>query len=393
MNKLFLLENRVQYYPWGSKEAIPDLLGVENTEGRPFAELWMGAHPKAPSTAITGGEQTPLNVLISRNPEFFLGPQAERAFGPRLPFLLKVLAAAEPLSIQAHPNLEQARHGFDEEERRGIPVDAPERNYRDANHKPELICALTPFSALCGFRSPAEIAEYLGPVKAAEPLLEVMPSGGSCRDMFLRLMFLTEHQKNRILAEVLQGAGRRDDEAGRWVLRLSEAYPSDIGIIAPYLLNLVQLLPGQALSLKAGVLHSYLHGTGVELMANSDNVLRGGLTAKHVDRDELLKVLDFSPLNPVILGETDHREHVVRYPSGADEFSLTAFRMEEPGRMDLPASRGPEILLCTRGAWTVDTGDDSCELGKGRSAFLAAAAGSYTLRGSGVLFRASVPVD
>lgn len=391
MKTILPLKNRIQHYPWGSPRTIPDLLGIENPDDLPFAELWMGAHPKAPSTAVTGGGEAPLNVLVTRDPDFFLGSRVQQAFGDRLPFLFKVLAAEKPLSIQAHPNLQQARDGFQDEERRGIPVDAPNRNYRDANHKPELICALTPFTALCGFRTPETIAANLGVFKTTRPLVDVLSSGGGCREVFERMLFLNDQQRRQILSEVRWYTRDRDDPVSRWVTRLAEEYPEDIGVLSPYILNLVELSPGQALSLKAGVLHSYLHGTGIELMANSDNVLRGGLTSKHVDRDELMKVLDFNPGTPRLLAGEAGGERFMEYPAGEQEFGLSVLRPEHSGNVRVSDDGGPEILLCTEGSWTVSTADESAGLSRGQSLFMAAAAGAYTVEGTGVLYRASVP--
>ncbi len=388
MKTVLPLKNQVQHYPWGSKQAIPDLLGEENPEDLPWAELWMGAHPKAPSTAISDEGEIPLNVLVAGDPDFFLGPEVGHTFGARLPFLFKVLAAEEPLSIQAHPDLEQARRGFADEEKRGIPVNAPERNYRDENHKPELICALTPFTAMCGFRRPGEIAAYLEPVKAAAPLTA---GGADCRTIFKRMMFLTGRQKKRIIDEVLFHACSRKDAAARWVVRLSEFYPDDIWVIAPYILNLIELAPGDALALRAGLLHSYLRGTGIELMANSDNVLRGGLTGKHVDRDELMNILDFSPTDPPLIHAGEGP--VSRYSAGVAEFALSHYHADTRQLFHVPKTGGPEILLCTEGAWEIRAGDEFIGVPRGGSVFLAAAAGAYTLQGAGSLFRAFVPLS
>jgi len=388
MKTVLPLKNQIQHYPWGSKQAIPDLLGEENPEDLPWAELWMGAHPKAPSTAISDEGGIPLNVLVARDPDFFLGPEVGHTFGDRLPFLFKVLAAEAPLSIQAHPNLEQARRGYADEEKRGIPINAPERNYRDENHKPELICALTPFTAMCGFRNPGVIAAYLEPVKAAAPLTA---DGADCRTIFKRMMFLTGRQKKRIIDEVLFHARSRKAAPDRWVIRLSEFYPEDIGIIAPYILNLIELAPGEALALRAGILHSYLHGTGIELMANSDNVLRGGLTGKHVDRDELLNILDFSPADPPLIPAGEGP--VSSYSAGVTEFALSHYHADTRQLFQMPETDGPEILLCTEGVWELRAGEESVGVTRGSSVFLAAAAGAYTLQGSGSLFRASVPLS
>ena len=393
MKKLFILENRIQHYAWGSPTSIPELLGIRNKEGRPFAELWMGAHPRAPSMALTDSLEVPLNVLIARDPGFFLGDRVRRSFGDRLPFLFKVLAAEQPLSLQAHPDIDRAREGYAGEEKRGIPLDSPDRNYRDPNHKPEMICALTGFDALCGFRNLGEILELLAPIESAALLTEGLESGNPYKQLLSRMLFLPETEKKQVLSEVLARAEHSESPPDRWAAHLAEFFSNDIGILAPYIFNLVHLQPGQALALKAGMLHSYLHGTGIELMANSDNVLRGGLTEKHVDRDELLRVLDFVPLEPNIIDPDPGRGDIAEYPSGAKEFVLSSLRLEGRGEVRIPGTPGPEIILCTEGRLVIRSEDETLMIVKGRSVFVAAETGAYTIKGVGRAFKASVPGD
>lgn len=277
----------IRPYAWGSHTAIPAMLGVPPT-GEPAAELWYGAHPGDPSRV---GDTT-LDKLIAVEPESMLGASVVRRFGPQLPFLLKVLAARTALSIQVHPNLAQAQAGFAAEDAQGLRRDAPERNYKDANHKPELLCAVTEFDALCGFR----------PVGATLRLLDTLGLT-SYRDRLardgLRASFaelLTSSDPAQVSAALPRLAGTEWAGLGTALARAAADFPGDRGLAVALLLNFVRLAPGEAIFLGAGNVHSYLHGTGVEVMANSDNVLRCGFTPKHVDVPELLRITEFTEL-------------------------------------------------------------------------------------------------
>ena len=285
MFEIALLRNGIRDYSWGSRTAVAELLGRPVPSDRPEAELWIGAHPSLPSAAMIGGEPRPLDGVIGDDPVAALGPAAARRFDNRLPFLLKYLAAAEPLSIQAHPNLDQAREGFDREEQEGIPIDAAHRNYRDRNHKPEITLAITPFWALTRFRRPEQIIRLTRRVESRE--LAALAAGLAGRGeaglklLFESLMTAPAERQAKIVRAVVLAArvavGREDpDPVWQWILQLQEAYPDDVGVACPLLLNLVRLDPGEALFTGPGELHAYLDGVGIELMANSDNVLRGG---------------------------------------------------------------------------------------------------------------------
>jgi len=393
-----LLENPIQKYAWGSHTAIPSLLGQNAPSSEPQAELWMGAHASAPSLVLP--EREPLSRLIERKPESVLGRQCIARFGTRLPFLFKVLAAETPLSLQAHPTLEQAKAGFAAEEAQGIPLEAKGRNYKDASHKPELLCALTPFSALCGFRPIEDTLELfrtlnLPHVSFLLEILEDLPTETGLSQLFSTLLSLSPERRAELSRETLDRCtllaaidGPFQHEFS-WAVQLGVLYPGDIGIISALLLNLVKLTPGEAIYLPAGNLHAYLQGVGVEIMANSDNVLRGGLTPKHVASKELLRVLSFQagPVN-VLRGEMQGSARVYRTP--AAEFELQAFQLlpgENPTVLD---RRGPEILLCQQGEVTVHHPGESHTLEQGQALFIAADEPSYGLRGQGNLFRASV---
>jgi mannose-6-phosphate isomerase len=376
-----LLNNPVRAYAWGSRTVIAELLGRPVPSPHPEAEMWLGAHPADPSHLATGKS---LIEAIIADPDGQLGGHRAERWDTTLPFLLKVLAADEPLSLQAHPSLAQARAGFAADEAAGISRDAADRNYRDANHKPELICALTPFAALVGFRAPADTVRLLRaldvPAIAAHiELLAAQPDASGLRALFTTWITLPQGKLDELVPAVataavaLAGEGPWQDEA-RTVLELAERYPGDAGVLAALLLNRVNLGPGEAMYLPAGNLHAYLSGAGVELMANSDNVLRGGLTPKHVDVPELLRVLDFHAGPPPVLTGTPEGAWV-RYDTAAEEFLL---RRCDAGTDEVPMAEvevpdgGPRILLCTAGEACVRADGLSLTLARGAAAWLAA---------------------
>ncbi|ARZ69810.1 mannose-6-phosphate isomerase, class I [Streptomyces sp. HU2014] len=396
------LANTVRPYAWGSTTAIPELLGTAPT-GEPQAELWMGAHPGAPSRVDRGAGPVPLCDVIGEAPEAELGADTVRRFGPRLPFLLKLLAAASPLSLQVHPGLDRAKAGFAEEEARGIPHDAPHRNYKDANHKPELLCALTPFDGLCGFRAPAETAALLAAldVDSLKPyvdLLHARPEADALREV-LTAVLGADHTAMAETAEAAGAAAERlaaEDGPHRAAYAayafIARHYPGDPGVVAAMLLNHVRLNPGEGLYLGAGVPHAYLDGLGVEVMANSDNVLRCGLTPKHVDIPELLRVVRFESTVPAVLRpEADAGgEEVYATPVAEFRLSRQVFAPASETPAGLPTG-APQILLCTAGT-AVLTADDGTRLTlrQGESAF-ARAGERVELSGDGAtVYRATV---
>jgi mannose-6-phosphate isomerase len=401
--RLYRLENPVQRYSWGSVDGLANCLGISNAEGGPLAEMWMGAHPKAPSIAITEKGRMRLDDLIQESPEAFLGRDSIARFGKALPFLLKALSAAEPLSVQAHPAKRKAERGFDRENLAGIPFDAPERNYRDRNHKPEMVMALTRFEGLFGFRPIAEIIEnvkLVAPTKSPQLIgrLERNPGRVELSVLFYSLIAGDKAFKEDMLARTkgiiddLLERGKVPPEreaAFRWTQRLRDLYPGDVGVFAPLILNHVVLEPGEALYVAPGQLHAYLKGEALELMANSDNVIRGGLTNKHVDVPELLSVLTFdseraTPFQPIAVSESEKL-----YPLLASDFRLA--RIEPGDASMLHAPRGPEILLCTAGQAKLELDGRAVEIGRGEAAFVRADAGEYGLSGNGVVYRAFVP--
>ncbi|MCR8579148.1 mannose-6-phosphate isomerase, class I [Streptomyces sp. Isolate_219] len=396
------LANTVRPYAWGSTTALPELLGTTPT-GEPQAEMWMGAHPGAPSRIDRGAGPVSLAEVIDAAPEAELGADAVRAFGPRLPFLLKLLAAGSPLSLQVHPDRTQAEEGFADEERRGVPIDAGHRNYKDANHKPELIVALTPFDGLCGFRHPdraADLLEGLGvdDLKPYVDILRATPEEDALREVLTAVLSAEHHaiagtvERTAVAADQLAAKGGPHAAAYAAYAVLAHHYPGDPGVLAAMLLNHVRLQPGEALFLGAGIPHAYLSGLGVELMANSDNVLRCGLTPKHVDVPELLKVVRFEAGDAGVLRPEDVDGEEV-YETPIDEFRLSRFVLA-PGAAPHPlASRTPQILLCTAGTVQLRDADEEpaagLTLAPGESAFVPAGE-RVALSGDGTLFRATV---
>lgn len=392
------LVNTVRPYAWGSLTALPELLGQEPT-GEPQAELWMGAHPGDPSRVDRGEGPRRLDELIAADPQGELGGASVAKFGPTLPFLFKVLTAGIPLSIQAHPTLDQARAGFAAENALGIPLDAPERNYRDANHKPELICALGEFEGLCGFRRPADAARLMAglQVPGLGPVIELLGAedkSEALRGALVAVLTMDGEESARIVRESVDALWRTDPD-GEYApyARIAKDFPEDRGVIVGLLLNHFRLRAGEALYLGAGVPHAYLSGACVELQANSDNVLRAGLTPKHIDVPQLLEVVVVEPCTPEVLHprpvETTPGEEL--YPVPIDEFRLSRFTLD--GSAYEIDGRTPQILLCTEG--TVDlTAPDGATLTltRGRSAYLPAT-GTPTRLSSpapATLFRATV---
>ncbi|HTJ84699.1 MAG TPA: mannose-6-phosphate isomerase, class I [Polyangiaceae bacterium] len=379
------LKNPVQRYAWGSPTAIPRMFGLPET-GEPHAEMWLGAHPSAPSKVKRDGHSLGLDALIASKPETHLGSTSFYRFGAQLPFLLKVLAAAEPLSLQAHPDKERARRGFAHEEAAGVPADAHHRRYRDANHKPELILALTEFHALSGFR---RVDESVALLRALGLDTSVLESRGLAT--YFEMMMTSPREEQDALARRALEACRGRAPAGfegvcEWGARIGEKYTGDIGIVGALLLNYVVLSPGQALYLPAGNLHAYLLGTGVEIMASSDNVLRGGLTPKHVDVEELVACLDFrdGPV-PILEPEGD----VAIYETPAEDFELSRLR-PRGARLTLDHT-GPEIVLVLEGELSLETDHDRRTLGAGESVFIGADEGvTLHVEGEGIAYRATV---
>ncbi|WP_341393983.1 mannose-6-phosphate isomerase, class I [Arthrobacter sp. G119Y2] len=407
---MYLLNNTLRPYAWGSFTAMAELFGREPS-GQPEAELWIGAHPGAPSGLVPPvPDADSLDQLIAADPHQMLGRETAEAYGNVLPFLAKVLAAGAPLSLQVHPTREQARAGFAAEEAAGLDRSASNRNYRDENHKPEMIFALTPFEALCGFREPDEAAQIFRTAVQA-----VRASGAEVPELLS--WAVSELASGHDPADRLQSVFRTlisDGEEVREAVRLTAAaladsapedlepfakelgtaadlnayYPEDPGVLLSLLLNRASLQPGDAVYLPAGNVHAYLSGLGIEVMASSDNVLRGGLTPKHVDVAELLKTVDFRPVSVPLLSpeHTQMGQELYRPPFG--EFQLQRIELEQRAQdtadgyspaVSMSGSdvsvlqNGPTLVIVVRGTVVLDSPKGDLILETGQSAFIPSA--------------------
>ncbi len=414
------LDNPVQTYDWGSRSAIAELLDLPNPKSEPQAELWMGTHALGSSRRHDDGVS--LRDWVAGAPAQCLGPNVVERFGPRLPYLFKVLAAATPLSLQVHPDATQAREGF---ARESLAPPGTVKNYADASHKPELLCALTDFEALCGFREPGEALRMLtrfglttdprnssldleSARRLAEPLARLQRSDDDAFRGLLAAAFsldtdarhrlttkLGEAATTLLLTSATRGQASGDElfRVAFWVRYIAERHPGDVGVLGALLLNLVHLNPGEAIYLPARHLHAYLVGAGLEIMASSDNVLRGGLTRKHVDVPELLRILSPLPYRPSVLcGESVDVGHFARettYRTAAAEFELSLVELRDG---TFTGGQGPEIVLCLQGELMLHrTGNVPLRLTRGQSAFCASNPSTYSARGIGRFARAKVP--
>jgi mannose-6-phosphate isomerase len=406
-----LLRGAIRTYAWGSRTAIAEFTGRPVPAAHPEAELWLGAHPGDPAWLENSDGEMSLLEAVAADPEGQLGPAARARFGDVLPFLVKVLAADEPLSLQAHPSAEQAAEGYLREERLGIPVSSPLRNYRDTSHKPELLVALQQFDALAGFRPAARTIELLRALAVSDldPFIELLndqSDADGLRALFTTWITAPQPDIDVLVTAVLQGAihyvscGAKEFAAeARTVLELGERYPGDAGVLAALLLNRVTLGPGEAIFLPAGNLHAYLRGIGLEIMANSDNVLRGGLTPKHVDVPELLRVLDFTPTTEAQLRPPTHRDGLgLVYDTPTDEFAVSVLALGDDQlshEVDAPSRHdGPQILVCTEGSTSVHGKSGALAMTRGAAAWVAADDGPIRLvaHQPTKLFRATVGV-
>ena len=401
MDRIGVLKNPIQDYAWGSRTFIPQLIGELTPANTPQAELWMGAHPKAPSQVLCDSEWISLAELIQENPEGILGDSVAKKFSNKLPFLFKVLAAAKPLSIQAHPNRDQARQGFARENRLKVPLNDPHRNYRDENHKPEMICALTPFWALSGFGKVEDLitlADRLGTPTLRDKVINLRGQSDDegLKKFFTTLMIMDRDHQEQMVAEVVKQCEKYSgtEAAFEWIIRLNQDYAGDICVLSPIFMKVVRLEPGEAMYTPSGKLHAYLEGVGMELMANSDNVLRGGLTTKRIDVPELLKILNFitheaGPLRPEWRGITESLYH-----SPAEEFMLSVISVGEGSAFRSSRKRSIEMMICTEGnAHITDLRNgDVLSLNKGTAIIIPAAAGQYRIEGKAIIYKAAVPL-
>lgn len=387
----YLMSNPIQHYEWGSRDALTRLFGMPNPDAQPQAELWMGAHPNGCSDVQEAGQALRLSSLIARDPVAMLGQATVERFAG-LPFLFKVLAAEKALSIQVHPSKAQAQEGYQRDNAAGLAANAPHRNYRDDNHKPELVFALTPYQAMNGFRANADILALfervaIAPLADALATFRTAQTEAGLSHFFRTLLTLEGAQKQNALDALLTyAAAHQDEETFALICHLGHQYPGDVGLFAPLLLHVITLQPGQSMYLDACTPHAYIRGTGLEIMANSDNVLRAGLTPKHINVDELLactrcvaKPDDQILLAPVLEGQVQH------YPVPVPDFTFSVY---PAGRYPL-TTHSAEILFAIDAPATLShQSGETLTLQPGQSAFVPAATGDFTIETQGMLARA-----
>lgn len=398
MNSIFILNNPIRYYSWGSQTTIAEIQGRTHPVSQPEAELWMSAHPLSPSTILENGKEVPLNEWIAADPRNRLGIRHAKKYDGQLPFLFKILAVEKPLSIQAHPNAEQAQEGFIAENALGVPLEAPHRNFKDPFSKPEMVCALSPFTLLAGFKKESVIAAAFKSILGTHNrkwLTKLNLAPVTLKDFFTSLMHLTDTEKKELLEIVLVTAVKRSKEHAlyHWIRKLNQEHPDDLGILAPLYLNLIILQPGEALFLESGSLHTYLDGTALELMGNSDNVLRGGLTQKHIDIPRLISILRFRPQKPKILLPKARNTSEHYYPAPVRLFELSGLNIREGFPYTSRPLESLEILFCRKGFCRIHSQNASSiiSLHQGQAAVVPAALKSYRLEGSALIHRASIP--
>lgn len=373
----YRLRNGIKNYAWGSRTALNTLFGVPNPDEQPQAEMWMGAHPAGCSEIETGSDSVSLLDAIAQSPESVLGARAMDRFG-QLPYLLKILAAETALSIQVHPDKRQAEEGYAQQGNR------VGEDYNDANHKPELVYAITPFMAMNGFRPFQEIVNHFFRLNAPE----LMPAlaefrgnltGEGFKHFFVSLMQLTQREKENVLTQLqacLDSGGFTHLQS--FITRLMRDYPGDIGILAPLFLHCITLAPGEAMFLRAGTLHAYVHGTAVEVMACSDNVLRAGLTPKKINLPELVKCTVFRETQEqelrLLPDDTGTEQH---YSVPVEDFCFSVIGNCQQKRVDVDSA---QILLVLSGITTLrDTNGDEITLFAGQSVFIPALTASYSI--------------
>lgn len=403
--RIFLLQGSVQNYAWGGYQFLPALLNIANPEGKPFAEYWMGAHNSAPSTIDIAGKQLALNQQIQENPTELLGTVVWEKFG-ELPYLFKILDVKDMLSIQVHPTKEEAEKGFDAEEAAGIPITDKKRNYKDRNHKPEVMVALSEFWLLHGFLAEEKLTKVLETTPAFQPLLPVFRQNGY-KGLYQQVMELPQQQVDALLAPLvtasLENPTTDKSLPDYWVAKLYPQKPAfpltdiDKGVFSIYFFNIVKAMPGEAVFQGAGVPHAYLEGQNVELMANSDNVLRGGLTPKHIDVPELLKHTIFEGVVPNLMQGQALPNGEVKYPCPIDDFGIT--RIDVKANTEINAvSQSAEIVIALDGDIHLHANEGETEeakgihLFKGEAAFILPAT-DYIIRSNdgGLAYKAFVP--
>jgi mannose-6-phosphate isomerase len=396
VHSLFKIKGVVQHYSWGGYDFIPALLGIDNAGQKPFAEYWLGAHPNHPSSIE--GTEVSLSEWIREQPGKVLGTSVSKHFSS-LPFLFKILDVRQMLSIQVHPSKESAIKEFALENEKGIPVNAPHRNYKDENHKPELMVALGDFWLLHGFKNEIRLKEILQAKPEFHFLLSIFGEN-NYKALYEAVMTMEQEKVDAILSPILQpllpmyesGQLQRSAEdfwAARAVSTFCKDGHYDRGIFSIYFFNLIHLKKGEGIFQPQGMPHAYLEGQNVEVMANSDNVLRAGLTDKHIDVKELLKHVDFKATIPAVLPAG--KDFAITYKSPAQEFELHAYQFK--GQKEIISSQSPEIWFLLSGTARVTAKDETIEMKRGEAVFLGSGEEVTIESGNGEVFRCIVPVE
>jgi len=388
----FVMNNKIQNYPWGSVDSVSKLFNIANPDSQPQAEIWMGAHPNGCSEIEIDGKPTLLSDFIQQHKPEILSPQTAEQFG-ELPYLFKVLAAAQALSIQVHPSKQEAEIGFEKENQQGIALNAANRNYKDPNHKPELVYALTPYQAMNGFRPLAEIIDNfeqlnIQPLKPLIDALKRAQNESGLEAFFTQLLSLQGEEKTDAVGALLSHVKASiKNETYALIEELSVQYPGDIGLFAPLMLHVLTLQPGEAMYLDARTPHAYLKGTGLEIMANSDNVLRAGLTPKHMDVAELAKCTKFAekPAETLLLEPVDQGD-ILLFPVPVPDFKFAIFPQPHSVEVSIDSA---EVLMPLDAGLTVENDQGiSVTIDKGQSVFVPAYTASYKLSSAGRVARA-----
>ncbi|MCG3866127.1 MULTISPECIES: mannose-6-phosphate isomerase, class I [unclassified Photobacterium] len=388
----FKMNNVIQDYAWGSKTSIESLFGIVNPDAKPQAELWMGAHANGCSEIEVQGKAVKLSDFIATDPDAIIGAQTQQQFG-ELPYLFKVLAAEKALSIQVHPNKQQAEVGFAKEEKMGIARNAANRNYKDPNHKPELVFALTPYQAMNGFRQIEDIAAQFNALEipAISELVAVFNANqteAGLRDFFAAMLSLEGEQKASAVNVLLAySEAHKDQPLFALLLELAEQYPGDIGLFAPLMLNVLTLQPGEAMFLSACTPHAYIKGTGLEIMANSDNVLRAGLTPKYMDVPELVANTYFTPMafDSLLLAPTQ-AENGLHYAIPVPDFKFSIYKQVD--NISLTVNSAEIVFAIDAPVTLTHSNGDSVVIEKGQSVFIPAYTEQYQVTCVGTFARA-----
>lgn len=390
---MFKLKNKIQNYAWGSKTSISELFGIDNPTDKPQAEIWMGAHPGGCSRSDESGDL--LSDIIEQNRNVILGDYTVNRFG-ELPYLFKVLAADTPLSIQVHPNKRKSELGFARENEQGIAVNDPTRNYKDPNHKPELVYALTPYKAMNGFRPIEHIIRLFDEIDIDElrkevSLLKQDPNSKGLERFFSSVMMLSDVRRDKVLSQLQEVYNKPTTGMTSEAIEYSQAfklhYDGDIGLLAPFILNTIELAPGEAMFLFAETPHAYVQGTGLEIMASSDNVLRAGLTSKHMDIPELIDNVIFTSVNPEDLKILPTiKGNKEQYPIPVDDFGFDILHANHTKHEQ--HIRSAEILFCVDNHIVVESKGKVVVLAPGESVFVPCSSQMYTYQGEGRLARA-----